>query len=135
MTTRNHDGPMIRAWAAAQGTPLPERGRIPAPVREAYSKAHGITVKKATQRKAAAKKKAPPAERLPVPVDDGGRRDRVRKMMSNGSLPLPALPALGSKLAVTGLALTPDLTAQMAVTDGEGRQWLLDVKVQGSWGG
>jgi hypothetical protein len=37
---RNTDGPAIRAWAAENGWDLPERGRIPADVREAYTAAH-----------------------------------------------------------------------------------------------
>jgi hypothetical protein len=33
---RSTDGPAIRAWAREQGYDIPERGRIPAAVREAY---------------------------------------------------------------------------------------------------
>lgn len=33
---RNTDGPAIRAWARENGYDIPERGRIPAAVREAY---------------------------------------------------------------------------------------------------
>lgn len=37
---RSTDGPAIRAWAREQGIEVPDRGRIPAAVREAYAKAH-----------------------------------------------------------------------------------------------
>ena len=36
---RNTDGPAIRAWAKKNGYQLPERGRIPAEVRQAYTAA------------------------------------------------------------------------------------------------
>lgn len=43
---RNGNGPMpaeIRAWARAQGFPVPGRGRIPAPIRQAWEQANAAT--------------------------------------------------------------------------------------------
>lgn len=38
--SRTPDAARIRAWAAENGHPVSERGRIPAPVLEAYNAAH-----------------------------------------------------------------------------------------------